>query len=346
MSEFASRLIQWQKHYGRHDLPWQNTQDPYAIWISEIMLQQTQVSSAIGYYHRFMSRFPDIHRLAEVELDEVMRLWSGLGYYSRARNLHGAAKIVVREHGGRFPKDFDSLLKLPGVGRSTAAAIASIAFNKKYSILDGNVKRVLARYFMVEGWPGIKKVENELWELADGLLPEKEMATYSQALMDLGATVCIRSNPKCDECPLSDSCLAFFQNRVMDFPFTKPKKAIPRKEVVMLVLLQGKEIMLQKRPPKGIWGGMWSLPEMDVNQDPNDFVLSTFGYMGQIKGPLSSIEHAFSHFKLRITPQLLAINHAIKSTPDNFVWLPLEQAVDAALPAPVKKIVSEIFLNS
>ncbi len=249
MTDFSQRLIDWQKQHGRHDLPWQNTADPYAIWVSEIMLQQTQVTAVIGYYQKFMQRFPDIATLAHATQEEVLQYWSGLGYYSRARNLHNAAQMIMDEHQGVFPNDFLIIQSLPGIGRSTAAAIASFAFHQGQTILDGNVKRVLARYFAIEGWPGSPKIEKQLWTLAESLLPKTEMVAYTQGLMDLGATLCTRSKPQCSRCPLVKSCVAFQQGRVHLLPTPKPRKATPEKSITMLILKQGDSIMLEKRRP-------------------------------------------------------------------------------------------------
>jgi len=229
MSDFALRIIAWQKQHGRHDLPWQNTHNPYAIWVSEIMLQQTQVAAVIGYYQRFMTRFPTIQSLAAAEQEEVMQYWSGLGYYSRARNLHHAAQTIVDEFAGEFPQDFTAMQSLSGIGRSTAAAIAAFAFNQVHTILDGNVKRVLARHFAIEGWPSAPKIEKAMWVLAESLLPNAGMVAYTQGLMDLGATLCTRSKPTCNACPLNTSCLAYAQHRVHLLPTPKPKKNQPAK---------------------------------------------------------------------------------------------------------------------
>ncbi len=264
MQDFSTRLIAWQKVHGRHDLPWQNTTNPYAIWVSEIMLQQTQVSAVIGYYAKFMQRFPTIADLANATEEDVLQHWSGLGYYSRARNLRKAAMQMVELYDGQFPTDFDVILSLPGIGRSTAAAIASFSFNQIHTILDGNVKRVLARHFCVEGWPGLPKVEQQLWLLAESLLPKDEMIAYTQGLMDLGATVCTRSKPKCGSCPLNNSCEALRQNKVRSLPMPKPRKAIPEKDIAMLIVRCGNKVMLQKRPSSGIWGGLWSFPEVEI----------------------------------------------------------------------------------
>ncbi|HYN53911.1 MAG TPA: A/G-specific adenine glycosylase [Methylotenera sp.] len=340
MTSFATRLITWQKQFGRHDLPWQNTSDPYAIWVSEIMLQQTQVTAVIGYYSKFMRRFPDIATLAAATQDEVLQQWSGLGYYSRARNLHNAAQTIMDEHDGKFPQDFDTIQTLAGIGRSTAAAIASFSFNQVQTILDGNVKRVLARHFLVEGWPSSPKVEKQLWTLAEDLLPKHDMVAYTQGLMDLGATLCTRSKPKCGVCPLNNSCEAYQQNRVSELPTPKPRKAIPEKHTTMLILLHGKEVMLEKRPPSGIWGGLWSFPEVETDYNTEAAVLSRFAIHAEADEPLATLSHAFTHFKLHIQPQPLHVVKLNSKTGEaGQIWLSIEDAVGAAIPTPVRKIL-------
>jgi A/G-specific adenine glycosylase len=342
VSNFACELIAWQKVHGRHGLPWQNTTDPYAIWVSEIMLQQTQVAAVIGYYSKFMQRFPSIASLAAATQEEVLQHWSGLGYYSRARNLHCAANNIVDDHNGAFPLDFIQMQTLPGIGRSTAAAIASFAFNQIQTILDGNVKRVLARHFLIEGWPSQPKVEKELWRLAENLLPAEQMVAYTQGLMDLGATVCTRSKPKCTACPLNHSCMAYQQQRVHELPTPKPRKAIPEKNTTMLILQHGNNVMLEKRPPIGIWGGLWSFPEVD----PLDIlaieplVKNRFGFSAQTGKALPVLSHAFTHFKLHIQPQTLYVSELSPNASESgLVWLSLEAAIAAAIPTPVRKIL-------
>jgi len=343
MSDFSSRLITWQKQYGRHDLPWQNTADPYAIWVSEIMLQQTQVSAVIGYYSKFMQRFPDIAALADATQDEVLQHWSGLGYYSRARNLHNAAQTIMDGHGGRFPQDFATIQTLSGIGRSTAAAIASFAFNQVQTILDGNVKRVLARHFAIEGWPGTPKIEKELWSLADTLLPQTDMVAYTQGLMDLGATLCSRSKPQCQLCPLRETCRAYQEHRVHQLPTPKPRKATPEKHTTMMILLQGDAVMLEKRPPTGIWGGLWSFPEADDNDDFATVAQHRFGVNASLKQPLPALSHAFTHFKLHIKPQPLeVVTQNSKVSESGHVWLSIEDAIGAAIPTPVRKILQSL----
>lgn len=339
-ADFSSRLIAWQKIHGRHDLPWQNTQDPYAIWVSEIMLQQTQVTAVIGYYAKFMARFPDIASLANATQEEVLQHWSGLGYYSRARNLHNAAQTMMDEHDGQFPQDFDQIQTLSGIGRSTAAAIASFAFQQNQTILDGNVKRVLARHYVIEGWTGTPKIEKQLWALAESLVPEQDMVAYTQGLMDLGATICTRSKPKCEICPLKESCFALTQNKTKVLPTPKPKKTIPQKQTTMLLILDGNEVMLEKRPSSGIWGGLWSLPEISMQDIASEVALQKFGLAVEAEEPLESIQHVFTHFKLAILPQPLNVtSRSRQTTMPNTIWLPIEDAIGAALPTPVRNIL-------
>ncbi len=343
MQHFAHRLIAWQKVHGRHDLPWQNTRDPYAIWVSEIMLQQTQVGAVIGYYQKFMQRFPNIASLASATQDEVLQYWSGLGYYSRARNLHNAAQMVMDDFGGSFPTDFEQIQQLRGIGRSTAAAIASFAFDQVQTILDGNVKRVLARHFVVEGWPSAPKVEKQLWSLAESLLPETDMVAYTQGLMDLGATLCTRSKPRCSDCPVIGSCGAYQQNRTKELPASKPRKTIPERCTTMLLFLHGDEIMLEKRPPSGIWGGLWSLPEISADDDVQHIAEQRFGLQTEKLPLLPVLTHTFTHFKLHITPQPLRV---IKQLPHareaSQIWLNREDALGAALPTPIRKLLLQL----
>lgn len=339
-SDFSSRLIAWQKIHGRHDLPWQNTQDPYAIWVSEIMLQQTQVAAVIAYYARFMARFPNIATLAQASQEEVLQHWSGLGYYSRARNLHNAAQTIMDEFDGQFPEDFEKIQTLSGIGRSTAAAIASFAFQQNQTILDGNVKRVLARHFLIEGWTGSPKIEKALWALAETLVPDQEMIAYTQGLMDLGATICTRSKPKCELCPLNVHCMALAKNQTKALPTPKPRKAIPQKQTTMLLLLNGNEVMLEKRPPNGIWGGLWSLPEISMQEIPSEVAMQRFGLEVESDEPLPSILHTFTHFKLEILPQPLQVIHrSLQAIRPNTIWLNIEDAIGAALPTPVRNIL-------
>ena len=344
--DFAQRLVAWQRAFGRHDLPWQNTTDPYAIWVSEIMLQQTQVSAVIPYYTRFMASFPDVAALAAAHEDSVLEHWSGLGYYSRARNLHAAAKRIVEQHGGEFPQQVEQIEELPGIGRSTAAAIASFAFGQRHAILDGNVKRVLARVFGIEGWPGQPALEKRMWALAESLLPDGDgIESYTQGIMDLGATLCTRTKPRCAACPYADACVAHAEQRVSDLPSPKPRKSLPEKKTTMLLLLSGNEVLLEKRPPTGIWGGLWSLPEVDDASNVLDTALQRYGLAdAALALPLPSFSHFFSHFRLEITPQPIWGRKATRTEEGGCIWLEIEDALDAALPAPVRKLL-ENFLQ-
>lgn len=346
MSAFAEKLIAWQQAHGRHDLPWQQTRDPYAVWVSEIMLQQTQVSAVIGYYDRFMQRFPTIASLAEAEQDEVMRYWSGLGYYSRARNLHHAAQTIMREHSGTFPTDFNTIQTLKGIGRSTAAAISVFAFNQRQTILDGNVKRVLARLYAIDGWPGLPDVEKRLWQLAETLLPEQGLPAYVQGLMDFGATLCTRSKPRCTDCPMQSQCLAYQQHQVARLPASKPRKALPEKQVTMLMILDAGEILLERRPNQGIWGGLWSLPELSPEQIAVLHVQQTLGMEVEALEVLPVLWHTFTHFKLEITPQPLQLTGRRSSLPPNMQWLALTDAIAAALPTPVRTLIKTLQHSS
>ncbi len=340
MTVFARQLIQWQQQNGRHDLPWQNIRDPYAIWVSEIMLQQTQVTAVIPYYQRFMARFPTIASLAEAEQDAVLQHWSGLGYYSRARNLHRAAQMVVAQHGGKFPQLLEEVQQLPGIGRSTAAAILAFAHGQRQAILDGNVKRVLARYLGIAGWPGQGAIEKQLWQAAERLLPEQEVESYTQGLMDLGATVCTRTRPNCADCPLANACVACQSGLTAQLPTPKPRKAIPEKHVVMLLLLDGNEVLLEKRPPSGIWGGLWSLPEAAAGGDVQHVALQQYGVATELLAPQPVLVHTFTHFRLHITPQpLRVIQRRPQLQQPGVIWLDKREALGAALPAAIRTLL-------
>lgn len=336
--DFASRLVAWQARQGRHDLPWQ-VKDPYCIWVSEIMLQQTQVETVIPYYRRFITTFPSVEAMAEANEDSVLALWSGLGYYSRARNLHAAARRIVSDFAGRFPQRFDDLLALPGIGRSTAAAIAAFAWNERRAILDGNVKRVLCRAFGIEGWPGESAVEQRLWQLAEALLPQSGMAAYTQGLMDLGASLCRRTRPDCDACPFDEDCVARRAGRQAELPMSRPRKPLLERETTMLILLNRSEVLLEKRPSSGIWGGLWSLPECAASADAVTEA-RRLGYEAEALAPLPTLLHNFSHFRLRIAPQPLSISQRpLRAEVPGRLWLPLDDAAGAAVPTPVRKII-------
>jgi A/G-specific adenine glycosylase len=343
MPLFSDRIIAWQRLHGRHDLPWQNTRDPYAVWVSEIMLQQTQVAAVIPYYQRFMARFPDVAALAAAPEDAVLQQWSGLGYYSRARNLHAAALMLMDEFGGRFPERPEDIVRLPGIGRSTAAAIAAFCFDHRGAILDGNVKRVLSRCYGIAGWPGQPAVEKALWELAESLLPHTDIAGYCQGLMDLGASLCSRSKPACGHCPLQTECTAQRDNLTAILPTPKPRKVLPERATTLLLLVEGNQILLEKRPPTGIWGGLWSLPEVHGDADVRLAARQRFGLETSMKPALPRLMHAFTHFRLHITPQPLQVTSRLPQVRESrAVWLDLKDAIGAALPAPVRRLLAQL----
>lgn len=341
MTQFSQRIIDWQKLHGRHNLPWQNTHDPYAIWVSEIMLQQTQVAAVIGYYAKFMQRFPSIKVLAAATQEEVLQYWSGLGYYSRARNLHAAAQMIMDDFDGVFPNKFDDIQSLAGIGRSTAAAISTFALHLPQPILDGNVKRVFARHFNIAGYTGAPKVAQQLWQIAERENPndagkKSEAIAYTQGLMDLGATVCTRTKPKCESCPVNHSCEALAHNLVKSLPTPKPRKIIPERSVTMLVLIHQNEVMLEKRPSSGIWGGLWSLPEVKEGESLEGIALPN-------SSALTPLTHTFTHFKLHITPQLIYVDRLIPQVNQAVkIWLPIEEAIAAAIPTPIRTILMSI----
>ena len=340
MGTFSNAITVWQKQWGRHDLPWQNTTDPYAIWVSEIMLQQTQVAAVIGYYANFIQRFPTILLLATASQEEVLQSWSGLGYYSRARNLHNSAQKILDEFDGVFPKAFNDILSLPGIGRSTAAAISTFALANPQPILDGNVKRVFSRYYLIEGWTGTPAIANIMWLIAEQENPTEGAVAYTQGLMDLGATVCKRSKPKCQICPLVKSCKAYANNKTHCLPTPKPKKNTPQKETTMLVIRMGNEVLLEKRPQKGIWAGLWSLPEISMLEIASEVAQEKFGLTVEPDEPLAIVNHAFTHYKLAITPQPLQVTSSPKNTElSGYIWLSLEDVIGAAVPTPVRNIV-------
>lgn len=340
MGTFSNAIIGWQKQHGRHDLPWQNTTDPYAIWVSEIMLQQTQVSAVIGYYANFMQRFPTISALADASQEQVLQSWSGLGYYSRARNLHASAQTIVDEFDGVFPLAFDDILSLPGIGRSTAAAISTFALDNPQPILDGNVKRVFARHYLIKGWTGTPAIANNMWRIAEQENPTEGAIAYTQGLMDLGATICTRSKPKCAACPLVQSCKAYAKHKTHCLPTPKPKKNIPQKETTMLVIRMGNEVLLEKRPQKGIWAGLWSLPEISMAEIASEVAQEKLGLSVEPDEPLAVINHVFTHYKLDITPQPLIVISTPKNTEmPGYIWLSIEGAIGAAVPTPVRNIL-------
>ena len=350
MAAFADTIIAWQKLHGRHDLPWQNTTDAYAIWVSEIMLQQTQVAAVIGYYGNFMQRFPTVNALANATQEQVLQSWSGLGYYSRARNLHNAAQKIVHDFGGQdvdieFPQNFDAILSLPGVGRSTAAAISTFALNQPQPILDGNVKRVFARYFNIVGATNAPKVVQIMWQIAERENPTNpaEAITYTQGLMDLGATICTRSRPRCSECRMNIGCQAYANDNVHLLPTPKPKKITPQKQTMMLILLKAGEVLLEKRPQTGIWAGLWSLPEINLHEIAIEAAFTRFGIESEAEETLPIVNHAFTHYRLTIHPQpLQVVSQKNQVNQSNNIWLPINDAIEAAIPTPVRKILSTL----
>lgn len=347
--QFADLIVAWQKSHGRHHLPWQNTQDPYKVWLSEIMLQQTQVITVIPYYARFLATFPTIHDLAAASRDEVLALWAGLGYYARARNLHKCAQAVVTQWHGEFPRQAQDIMSLPGIGKSTAHAIAAFCFGAKTPIMDGNVKRIFTRYYGIEGQTNKREIENRLWEQARENIERADknldMPAYTQGQMDLGATVCSRSKPKCDACPLQASCYAYRENRQAELPTPKTRKAVPVRSVNMLVLQHQDRILIQQRPEQGIWGGLWSLPEFHDEQALQS-LQNDWQQAQQTAIKLAAFEHVFTHFRLHIQPYWLKCSHLPlreeNGNPDRHQWLPLEQLETTALPAPILKLLQGV----
>jgi len=354
---FSADLIGWQKQHGRHALPWQNTRDAYRIWLSEIMLQQTQVSAVLGYYARFLERFPTLQDLAAAPVEDVMAQWSGLGYYTRARNLHKCAQRVVAEYGGVFPSDPALLAELPGIGRSTAAAIAAFSAGARAAIMDGNVKRVFARVFGIDTYPGERKTEEAMWRRAEALLPHEGIESYTQGLMDMGATLCTRSSPDCARCPMQPRCVAFATQRTSVLPVRKPKKATPEKQALMLLVAHEGQVLLEQRPASGIWGGLLSLPEVGGHAPADEDeplaiddaavgqAVQQFGMM-ESQERLLPVTHVFTHYKLHITPLLITLARRSTLAADaRYVWLDTTRIAEAALPAPVKKLLLELLGN-
>jgi A/G-specific adenine glycosylase len=342
-AEFGTRVVAWQREHGRHELPWQNTRDAYAIWISEIMLQQTQVTTVLGFYERFMKRFPDARALADAPLDDVLVHWSGLGYYSRARNIHRAGIVLRDSYSARFPQTIDEVQALPGIGRSTAAAILVFAEGARHAILDGNVKRLLARHRGIRGYPGETRTAQALWSAAESVLPLLDVESYTQGLMDLGATVCVRRNPRCDACPISADCVARLEGLTDVLPSPRPRKALPHRDTVMLVLERAGEVLLEKRPPSGIWGGLWSFPEVSETDDAIAMCAQRFGAHVADFEALPHIEHGFTHFTLTIRPQRLRVSAVDpRAAEAQWQWLPIDSVKNAAIPAPVRVIAERL----
>lgn len=338
---FAERLLAWHERHGRHDLPWQHPREPYRVWLSEIMLQQTQVATVIPYFERFLARFPDVATLAAAPADDVLALWAGLGYYARARNLHHCAQAVVAQHGGAFPQDLDALQALPGIGRSTAGAILSQAWGVRVPILDGNVRRVLARHAAIEGWPGEAPVQKQLWTLSETLLPPSRMADYTQAIMDLGASVCRTRKPACTICPVHADCTAYRQHRVAEIPGPKPKRERPqRRTQVLLIENDAGALLLERRPPAGIWGGLWCPPLVDEDGDWRAACRERYGLEASAVVALPPLHHAFTHFDLELRPlRLRAVAAAAHvAEPQQTAWIKIGDPTKG-LPAPIRKLL-------
>jgi A/G-specific adenine glycosylase len=347
----APRLLEWHARAGRHDLPWQrhapHDDVPYRVWISEIMLQQTQVATVIPYYQRFMARFPGVAALADAPIDEVLHLWTGLGYYARARNLHRAAQIIRDEHGGRFPRTLEAVTALPGIGRSTAGAILAIATGARHPILDGNVKRVLARYYALDGAIDAAETLGELWRLAETNTPWEHVATYTQAIMDLGATLCARAKPRCEICPIFQDCRARIEGRQAQLPAAKRRRAArKRRHAVMLVAQRRTEVLLVRRPAPGIWGGLWCLPEFTDRDAAAMFASSSLDNARLIDTALPDIEHSFTHFDLVITPLVARCRGEARIREEQTLWYDLQEPARVGLPAPIKTLLGSLLEKS
>ena len=341
--QFNGAVLAWYDQHGRKDLPWQQGVTPYRVWVSEIMLQQTQVSTVLGYFDRFMAALPTVSDLAEAPEDEVLHLWTGLGYYTRARNLQKTAQIIMREHGGEFPRSVEALTALPGIGRSTAGAIASLSMGLRAPILDGNVKRVLARFVAQEGYPGEPKVAKQLWEVAERFTPSARVGHYTQAMMDLGATLCTRSKPSCLLCPVSSGCQANLLGLQSRYPMPKPRKELPQKHTLMAALVDDQQqVLLYRRPSSGLWGGLWSLPELEhLEQLPA--LASELGVQAQTPRSLSGLTHTFSHFQLHIEPYLVPTRtQAPRVAEGDWLWYNLATPPRLGLAAPVKTLLKRV----
>jgi A/G-specific adenine glycosylase len=339
----SQRLLGWFDRHGRKDLPWQKNATPYRVWISEIMLQQTQVATVIPYFKRFIRRFPDVATLATAPIDDVLHLWSGLGYYARARNLHKTAQIMHAEHADKFPDTIEQLQSLPGIGRSTAGAILSLAHRQRHAILDGNVKRVLTRYHALPGWPGGSAALKQLWLLAEQHTPAQRVAHYNQAMMDLGATLCTRSRPRCGECPLAQDCEAHRLGQETQFPARKPATQRPVRQTTMAVIQNAAgEVLLQRRPPAGIWGGLWSFPEFAIDNDPAAICTKLIGAKAQHIEHWPTVDHQFSHFSLTIHPVYMRVNGSavgVQDTPDT-LWIGADRHTPVGLATPISRLLT------
>lgn len=342
---FQQRVLNWYALHGRKNLPWQQNKSPYHVWLSEIMLQQTQVTTVIPYFKRFIKQFPNLSSLAAAHLDEVLSLWAGLGYYARGRNLHRCAQMIEQNYAGKFPQNLVQLQNLPGIGRSTAGAILSLGFNHAAAILDGNVKRVLTRFHAVTGWPGLSAINKKLWALAEHYTPAQQPATYTQTMMDLGALICTRAQPNCDECPLQAHCLAYASGNPADFPSPKPTKKLPIRAIQMLILVnQQQQILLEKRPPSGIWGGLWSLPECSLDENVKNFLKKHYYCETYKASQVTHLKHTFSHFRLDIQAVVMRVKkwHPPWMESNRIVWYNIQQLEKKGLATPIKKLIKQL----
>lgn len=340
---FQGLVLTWFKQHGRKHLPWQQNITTYKVWISEIMLQQTQVTTVIPYFLRFIQHFPTVHDLAAAPIDAVLHLWSGLGYYARARNLHKTAQIIVNQYQGEFPSRIDLLQQLPGIGRSTAGAILAISQGQATPILDGNVKRLLCRFAGIEGWPGLAPVQNQLWQIAEYYMPTTNTAAYTQAMMDLGAMICTRGKPTCSQCPLQNHCLAYQQGKIQDLPYPKPTKALPIKTTQFILLENSGKFLLEKRPPVGIWGGLWSFPEYDDKEELNFWCQKNYQCLIGSTQILPCFRHTFSHYHLDITPILVKVTKLLPTINDKEIcWYESDKAI-GGLAAPIKRLLEMLL---
>ena len=342
----ADRLLRWFDRDGRHDLPWQHPRTPYRVWLSETMLQQTQVQVVVPYFERFVAALPTLGALASAPLDDVLALWSGLGYYARARNLHAAARVCVERHGGELPRDLEALMALPGIGRSTAGAILAQAWGDRAPILDGNVKRVLARLHGIEGWPGTPAVERSLWALAEAQLPDARLADYTQAQMDFGATLCTRHDPACVLCPLQERCVALREGRVAELPTPKPGKPLPERQSIVLWLEDALgRILLERRPPTGVWAALWSLPQAEDHARARAWFESSVGPGADFDAaePALPIAHGFTHYRLQLHPlrwRALAPSHHVREN-DDLRWVHRDALGTLGIPAPIRRLIEQ-----
>jgi len=338
---FSQRILKWFDQHGRKDLPWQLNPTPYRVWVSEIMLQQTQVKTVIPYYMKFIARFPDVDNLANTSIDEVLHHWSGLGYYARARNLYKTAGVITQQFNGKFPETLDELVELPGIGRSTAAAILSLAYGQQQTILDGNVKRVLARHEAIVEWTGKTSTLKKLWKIAEDYTPANRTASYNQAMMDLGATLCTRTKPTCESCPVTEDCLALENQLVDSLPASKPKKKLPERNTIMLIIKKDTDLLLERRPSSGIWGGLWSFPEIDSLDELDQHCRQHWGLDVQSQDTVETWSHTFSHYRLNVKPYIVEVlsGSPLVMDTDRYIWYNSNHINKLGLAAPVKRIL-------